>query len=51
MKATAVVNNLDTVWSSLSSADRFALLGHDRDELDANDRARLATMIAKARKG
>ena len=40
------VNHLDRVWTQMSSADRHALLGHDRDELTAGDKVRLATVAA-----
>ena len=53
MQATAMrtttghpVNHLDKVWTQMSSADRHALLGHDRDELTAADKVRLATVAA-----
>lgn len=36
------VNRLDLVWSNLTRADRFALLGHDHEVLSAADKIRLA---------
>jgi hypothetical protein len=41
-----VMNNLDAVWASLTSADRIVLLGHDRDFLTDGEKARLAAVAA-----
>lgn len=40
------MNNLDTVWAGLSTADRIVLLGHDRLELSTDDKAALAALAA-----
>lgn len=40
------MNNLDTVWASLSSADRIVLLGHDRNLLTDAEKTRLASLAA-----
>lgn len=42
-----LMNNLDAVWASLSSADRIVLLGHDRDLLTDGEKARLAALAAE----
>lgn len=43
------------VWSRTTKADRIVLLGHDRDELSATDRTRLARKLTglgkQARRG
>lgn len=41
---------ISDVWTSLTSADRYAMLGHDRDELDPAEEAKLAKVVANLRK-
>lgn len=48
--ANTTMNHLDEVWARMSSSDRVVLLGHDRDELNAADRIRLAKAAAALRK-
>lgn len=48
MTATVVLDQIERVWMSLSSADRMVLLGHDRDELEAADKVRLAAISKHA---
>jgi hypothetical protein len=39
--------DIDAVWSNMPSADRIVLAGHDRNELDDADRARLLAIVSK----
>lgn len=48
--STNPMNHLDRVWAQMSSADRHALLGHDRDGLDAADKITLARAAAALRR-
>lgn len=48
--ASNPMNHLDRVWAQMSSADRHALLGHDRDVLAAADKIRLARAAAALRR-
>lgn len=48
-KNTTVVDPIAKAWSSMTSADRFALLGHDRDELTAVERAKFSKMAQLAK--
>lgn len=43
-------NSIASVWSNLTSADRFAMLGHDRLELTSDEEATLARTVAELRK-
>lgn len=43
-------NNLDVAWAGMSAADRIVFLGHDRDHLDHDDRARLVALLSNAAK-
>jgi hypothetical protein len=42
--AARAADKLDRVWATLSAGDRIVLLGHDRDELTAADKQRLAAL-------
>jgi hypothetical protein len=43
----ATADKFDRVWASLPSADRLVLLGHDRPDLTAADKVRLAAAAQK----
>lgn len=42
--------SIAAVWSTMSTADRFAMLGHDRPELNPDEERTLATRVAELRK-
>ena len=50
VSSTNPMNHLDRVWAQMSSADRHALLGHDRDVLAAADKITLARAAAALRR-
>jgi hypothetical protein len=43
-------DKFDRVWASLPSADRIALLGHDRPDLTATEKVRLAAVAGALRR-
>lgn len=43
-------NSIAAVWSNLTSADRFAMLGHDRPGLTNDEEAQLARVVAELRR-
>ena len=38
-------NKIDEVWSKLTAADRVVLVGHSRDALTNDDRAKVAKVL------
>ena len=44
----STADKFDRVWASLSSADRIVLLGHDRPDLTAADKVRLAAVALRS---
>lgn len=40
--------DIDRAWERLASADRYALVGHDRDELTPTERAQFSRMAQNA---
>lgn len=45
---TIAPETIARAWEKTSSADRIALVGHDRDELSAHERARFSRLVQEA---
>ena len=48
--SSRAADRFDRVWASLSDADRFVLLGHNRPNLTTADKVRLAAAARRARR-